>query len=122
MTSQSETFEFDIVNGGLSFRGLKTGQINKGCTPHHSLYGGYIDWPNYTVPVSASGDFTIDMYPTGWTVANWPASEHLTIRGHMAGQSGTGSLELNTAYTNGSTGVSYTCGSGLQTWTVVRTA
>jgi hypothetical protein len=58
VTSQSETFEFDITNGGLSFHGLKTGQINEGCTPRGSISGGYINWPDYVVPVSRAGDFT----------------------------------------------------------------
>ena len=118
MTSQNETFEFDIVDGGLSFRGLKTGQINEGCTPQFHLYGGYLDWPNYVVPVSLSGDFTIDTDVTG-TVGDSPAKGHLAIRGHMSGQVGSGSLEANDAF--GRNGVSYSCGSGLQTWTVTRT-
>jgi hypothetical protein len=119
VTSQNETFEFDIANGGLSFRGLKTGQINEGCTPHFSIYWNYLDWPNYVVPVSMAGDFTIDTDLTGWHVGSWPASEHVTIRGHMAGPVGSGSLEMKTAFSGN--GISYSCGSGLQTWTVTRT-
>jgi hypothetical protein len=120
LTSQNETFEFDVFSGGLAFRGLKTGQINEGCTPPGHIYGNYFDWPNYVVPVTVSGDFLIDTPLNGGTVGGWPASGRLTIRGHMAGQAGSGSLELSTTYTNGSNGVTYSCGSGLQTWTVTR--
>jgi hypothetical protein len=120
VTSQNETFEFDIVNGGHSFRGLKTGQINQGCTPQMHIRGNYYDWPNYSVSVSLAGDFTIDTDVNGAYVGSFPASTHLTIRGHMSGQTGTGSLELNTAVTYA--GVSYRCGSGLQTWTVTKTS
>jgi hypothetical protein len=119
VTSQNETFEFDIYDGGLSFRGLKTGQINAGCTPHFNTYWNYLNWPNYVVPVSLSGDFTIDTDLTGYHVGDWPGSGHVTIRGHMGGPVGSGSLELKTAFTGN--GTSYTCGSGLQTWTVMRT-
>jgi hypothetical protein len=115
VTSQNTIFEFDIVNGGLSFRGLKTGQINQGCTPSFHLYGGDLDWPNYVVPVTRAGDFTIDTdlnSGSGWT-------GHVTIHGHMSGQVGSGSLERKNAFS--SNGIAYTCGSGLQTWTVTRT-
>ena len=117
VTSQSETFEFDIVNGGLNFRGLKTGQINEGCTPQFHLYGGNVDWPNYVVPVTLAGDFTLDTSVT-YADSNWAAG-HVTIRGHMTGQVGSGSLEVKDAFTYN--GTAYTCGSGLQTWTVTRT-
>lgn len=120
VTSQNETFEFDITSGGLSFKGLKTGQINEGCTPSFHLYGGNLDWPNYFVPVTRDGDFTIDTDLTGWTIGNWPASVHLTIRGHMAGQTGSGSLEMKDAFN--ANGVGYTCDSGLLVWTVTRTS
>ena len=91
-----------------------------GCTPQFYIYWNYLNWPDYVVPVSPSGDFTIDTDLTGWRVGDWPASEHVTIRGHMAGPVGTGSLEMKTEF-NGN-GVAYTCGSGLQTWTVTKTS
>lgn len=120
VTSQSETFEFDIVNGGYSFRGLKTGQINMGCTPHASIGGNRFDWLNYTVPVSLAGDFTIDANLNDFNDGVWAwTGRHLTIRGHMNGQVGTGSLELK--YSVSGYGRTFTCGSGLQTWTVTRT-
>jgi len=119
-TSQNETFEFDITNGGLSFRGLKTGQINSGCTPTFHLSGGNLDWPNHVEPLTLAGDFTIDT-PLTYGDSDWSSnwSGHLTIRGHMTGQVGSGSLEVKDAFT--SNGTAYTCGTGLQTWTVVRT-
>jgi hypothetical protein len=118
-TSQNETFEFDIINGGRTFRGLKTGQTNQSCTPSFGLYGGRFNWPDYTVPVSLAGDFTIDTGLSGGTVGDMPSTGHLTIRGHMAGQSGSGSIEAKTEFT-WSNGVFYTCSSGIQTWTVIR--
>ena len=122
-TSQLETFEFDITNGGRTFRGLKTGQINAGCTPQFNLYGGNLHWPNSTFPVSLSGDFTIDTninYGAG-AAADWGSnwSGHLTVRGHMNRKVGSGSIEVKNAFTWN--GTAYTCGSGLQTWTVTRT-
>jgi len=68
-----------------------------------------------------AGDFTIDTDLNG-TVGPWPAtSKHLTIRGHVTGSTASGSLELNTDFRNLDNGVAYSCGSGLQTWTVTRT-
>ena len=121
VTSQSETFEFDIVNGGRSFRGLKTGQINQGCTPQFHIYGNYFNWPDYYESVSRSGDFSIDTDRSGAHVGQSPATTHLTIRGHVTGSTASGSLELNTSFRDIATGVAYSCGSGLQTWTVTRT-
>jgi hypothetical protein len=121
LTSQSENFEFNIISGGLTLRGFKTGQINQGCTPPGHIYGNYFDEPNYTVFVNLAGAFTIDGDRTGAYVGQWPAATHLTIRGYMMGPTGSGSLELNTTFRDLSTGVAYTCGSGLQTWTVTRT-
>jgi hypothetical protein len=121
LTSQITTFEFDIVNGGLLFRGLNTGQINQGCTPSGHVYGGNLNWPDYIVPVSLAGVFTIDTDLTGGTIGGWPTRGHLTIRGQMAGQTGSGSLEVRDMFTNTSNGVTYSCGSGLQTWTATRT-
>jgi hypothetical protein len=121
VTSQNETFEFDIVNGGLSFRGLKTGQINQGCTPQFHIYGNYFNWPDYSVSVSRSGDFTIDTDRSGAHVGQSPGTTHLTIRWHVTGSTASGSLELNTSFRDIATSVPYACGSGLQTWTVTRT-
>jgi hypothetical protein len=121
VTSQNETFEFDISNGGLSFRGLKTGQINQGCTPQFHIYGNYFNWPDYSVSVSRSGDFTIDTERSGAYVGQSPATTHLTIRGHVTGSTASGSVELNTSFRDVGTGIAYSCGSGLQSWTVTRT-
>jgi hypothetical protein len=119
-TSQNETFEFDVINGGRTFRGLKTGQVNQGCTPSFGLYGGNFNWPSYAVPISLSGDFTIDTDLTGGTIDHdSPSTGHLTIRGHITGQAGSGTFEEKTSFTY-KNGVFYTCTSGLQTWTVIR--
>jgi hypothetical protein len=126
VTSQNETIEFDITNGGSSFHGLKTGQINEGCTPGFSIHGNNLQWNYIPQPgrfdwgfdVSSAGDFTLDTDLPGWSVAGSPATEHLTVRGHMSGQAGSGSLELKTAFV--ANGVAYSCGSGFQTWTVIR--
>jgi hypothetical protein len=119
VTSQNETFEFDITNSGWTFKGLKTGQINQGCTPQFHLYGGNFDWANSEFSLTAAGDFTIDtnlIYGgTDWG-NNW--SGHLTVHGHMNGQAGSGSIEVKNAFTYN--GTAYTCGSGLQTWTVTK--
>jgi hypothetical protein len=118
-TSQNEMFEFDIVNGGWKFKGLKTGQINRGCTPRFNLWGGNLNWPNDEFWLSREGDFTIDTDLIGGTIGSRPTAGHLTIRGHMSGQVGTGSLEMTTGFT-WDDGVTYSCGSGLQTWTVTK--
>jgi hypothetical protein len=48
VTSQNETFEFDIRWDGRNFSGLKTGQINQGCTPADmGLHGNYIQWTRF---------------------------------------------------------------------------
>jgi hypothetical protein len=129
VTSQNETIEFDITRGGREFRGLNTGQINAGCTPRFNLWGNYIKWGyipqrggfDFGFDVSSAGDFKLDTDLPGWHVGDWPASvTHLTIRGHMSGQAGSGSLEFNIAFTGN--GVAYTCGSGLQTWAVMKIA
>lgn len=119
VTSQNETIEFDIRPGfGASsdFYGLKTGQINEGCTPQFHIRGNYLS--GYYAEVQWGGDFILDKDLTGWHVGDSPATEHLTIRGHMNGQAGSGSLELKTTFV--ADGVAYSCGSGLQTWTVTR--
>jgi len=118
VTSQNETIEFDITNGGYSFHGLKTGAVNEGCAPSGSTYWTHFNWPNEVDPVSASGDFTIDTDITG-SVDGSPSTGHLTIRGHMGGPAGTGSLETK-QHSFTWHGTAYACGSGLQTWTVMR--
>jgi hypothetical protein len=118
VTSQNETFEFDISSSGWTFFGLKTGQINQGCTPGLSLSGNYLNLPTTYAFVPTTGNFTIDQDLTGWHLGDTPMTEHLTIHGHMNGEVGSGSIELKSAFTYN--GVAYTCGSGLQTWTVAR--
>jgi len=91
-----------------------------GCTPHFNIYWNYLNWPNAVFSVTAAGDFTIDTDLTGGKVGDWPAAYHVTIRGHMSGRVGSGSLEMKTTFDDGRAG--YTCGSGLQIWNVVKTS
>jgi hypothetical protein len=112
------TFEFDVMPGGQAFKGLKTGQVNEGCTPPAHIYGNNFDWPNYTVPIVAGGGFTINVSFSS-TVDVYPSVNRLIINGQMTGTVGVGSLELTTYFTVN--GVPYSCGSGRQTWTVTRT-
>ena len=118
MTSQNELLEFDVTAGGQVFTGLKTGQINEGCTPPLHIYGNYFNWPNYAVPIDSDGNFVIDA-PFAGTVGVYPSTGRLTIRGHLSGAVGVGSLELSSSFS--ANGFAYSCGSGLQTWTVTRT-
>jgi hypothetical protein len=117
-TSQNETFEFDVTADGRAFRGLKTGQINEGCTPGLSIYWNYFDWPYYTVPIIADGTFALNV-PYSGTVGPYPSIGRIIIEGHMSGAVGVGSLALTTYFT--ANGVPYDCGSGRQTWIVTRT-
>jgi hypothetical protein len=118
VTSQNETFEFDISSSGWTFSGLKTGQINQGCTPQFHLSGNYLNMPTTYAFVPTTGNFTIDQDLSGWHLGDTPMTEHLTVHGHMDGEVGSGTLELKSAFTYN--GVAYTCGSGLQTWTVAK--
>lgn len=69
-------------------------------------------------PSFAGRRLHIDTNVTGTIGGSSPYTGHVTIRGHMSGQAGSGSLEKTLAYS--ANGVGYTCGSGLQTWTVTR--
>jgi hypothetical protein len=118
LTSQNETFEFDVTAGGQAFKGLKTGQINEGCTPPAHIYGNYFDWPDYSVPIQTGGAFAINV-PFGSSVGVYPSVNRIIIDGQMTGTVGVGSIQLTTYFT--ANGVPYECGSGRQTWTVTRT-
>jgi hypothetical protein len=74
------TFEFDVMPGGQAFKGLKTGQVNEGCTPPAHIYGNNFDWPNYTVPIVAGGGFTINVSFSS-TVDVYPSVNRLIING-----------------------------------------
>jgi hypothetical protein len=117
-TSQLTTFAFDVTASGGGVTNLITGQVNQGCTPHFSLYGGVIDLGTYEISIATDGSFALS-YSSGGTVGSSPVTGHTSITGHMSGATAIGTLEETTNFTY--EGVAYACGSGRQTWTVTRT-
>ena len=117
LTSQITNFEFDVTGDGNFVTHLVTGQINEGCSPGGSLYGGDLNFGTSMIPITADGSFTIDIPYTG-TVDENPSAGHLTIIGHFSGTTATGTLSDTVSFT--SEGTQYSCGSGLQTWTATR--
>ena len=118
LTSQLTNFEFDVTADGNFVTHLVTGQINEGCSPGGSLYGGDLNFGSATIPIAADGSFTIDdSYES--KVDEDPATGHLTIIGHLSPGTATGTLSDTVSFTHDGTHVS--CGSGLQTWTAPRT-
>jgi hypothetical protein len=107
-----------VTADGRGIAHLVTGQVNQGCTPGGSLYGGQINLGTYVIPIASDGSFTLTYSGTG-TVGSNPATGRTSITGHMTGSTAAGTLEENTSFT--ADGVAYSCGSGLQTWTVSRT-
>ncbi|MDX6402181.1 MAG: hypothetical protein QOF27_2787 [Gaiellaceae bacterium] len=118
LTSQITNFEFDVTADGNFVTHLVTGQINEGCSPGGSLYGGDLNFGEAKIPIATDGSFTIDdSYQS--TVDENPSTGHLTIVGHMSGSTATGTLSDNVSFSQD--GTPFSCGSGLQTWTVTRT-
>lgn len=121
LTSQLTTFEFDVTDG-FHVTGIKTGQINEGCTPPGHIYGNIYNFGTYTLPLASDGAFTLD-YPhqsfIDFPDARVDTNARLTITGHVLGSSATGNLELSVTFVY--QGTPYSCGSGLQTWTATRT-
>jgi hypothetical protein len=120
LTSQITTFEFDVTSDGFHVTNLKTGQVNVGCTPPFSLYGGEIDLGSYTMTVSADGNFGVEYNDNGTIGGATPYTGHTKITGHFNGPTVTGNLEVNLSFTYA--GTAYACGSGLQIWNVSRIA
>jgi hypothetical protein len=118
-TSQLTIFEFDVTSEGTGVRNLVTGQVNEGCTPPAHLYGGEYKSGAATIPIASDGSFKIDFDYRG-TIADAPTTGHFTITGHFSGAVASGTLSDTTNFTY--QGVSYACGSGLQTWTATRTS
>jgi hypothetical protein len=114
-TSQNEIIEFDVNADGSRVAGLLTGQINEGCDPRAYLYGGNVH--DGTAPIAADGSFKIDFDYTS-TVGGDPSKGHFTLTGKFSGTSWTGTLEDKVSFTH--EGISYSCGSGTQTWTASR--
>jgi hypothetical protein len=119
LTSQLTTFEFDVSSPGYSVTHLKTGQVNAGCTPHFSTSGGEIDLGSYAMNVSSDGNFGVEWNYNATLGGSVPVTGHTKIVGHFNGPTATGTLEDNFAFTY--SGIAFTCGSGLQTWTVTKT-
>jgi len=117
-TSQLTTFEFDVTASGSGVTNLVTGQVNQGCTPHFSLYGGEINLGTYLISIAPDGSFALS-YSSGGTVGSIPATGSTSITGHISGATAVGTLEETTSFTYN--GVAYSCESGRQTWTVTRT-
>jgi len=118
LSSQLTNFEFDVTADGNFVTNLVTGQINEGCTPGGSLYGGDLNFGTSTIPIATDGSFTIDI-PYEGKVDEDVSTGHLTIIGHLSGNTATGTLSDTVSFT--SDGTQYSCGSGLQTWTATRT-
>jgi hypothetical protein len=121
LTSQLTTFEFDVASDGWSVSGIKTGQINEGCTPPAHISGNIYDFGSNTLRLSTDGDFTLDYPHQSWI--DFPdvrvtTSARITINGHVSGSSATGDLQLSVTFVY--QGVPFSCGSGLQTWTAMR--
>jgi hypothetical protein len=116
-TSQNEIFEFDVVAAGNAVTGIKTGQINEGCTPRTTLSGGSLNLGTFTSPVGADHGFNIDFTYSG-RVDSDASTGRITITGHFNGAVAVGNLQKTTNFTHA--GVQYACGSGLQTWTATR--
>jgi hypothetical protein len=117
LTSQITNFEFDVTSDGNFVTHLVTGQINEGCWPGGSLYGGDLNFGESTIPIAADGSFTIDA-PYQSKVDDDPSTGHLTITGHFSAGTATGTLSDTVSFTHD--GTQYSCGSGQQTWTATR--
>ena len=122
-TSQNENFEFDVTSDAYSgVRGLRTGQINLGCTPPAHLWGAGFDFGAYTIPLVADGSFSFDQrYDSTILFGDStvrPTQNELILSGHISGAVAIGNLQLHTVFSD--SGTVWDCGSGLQTWTATR--
>jgi hypothetical protein len=97
---------------------IVTGQINEGCTPPLHLYGGNYRSGSGLIPISADGSFRID-FDYRSSIGGSPATGHFTVTGHFGAATATGTLSDSVNFTY--SGVAYSCGSGLQTWSASRT-
>jgi hypothetical protein len=117
-TSQNEDFEFDVSSDGATIMNLVTGQINESCEGFN-LFGGNLQQSGPVTSISSDGNFTIHSDSSGQFSDGTPYEDHLTITGHLAGTSATGTLVDATSFTTNGTAVS--CTSGQQTWSASRT-
>jgi hypothetical protein len=116
-TSQNEKFEFDVTSNGRGVTNVVTGQINEGCNGGVTLSGFAGTWITDVLPIDASGGFASDA-PYITTVSSSAATGRFTLTGHLNGAVGVGNFQKTTNFSANAT--AYTCGSGLQTWTVTR--
>jgi hypothetical protein len=116
-TSQNEKFEFDVTSDGRGVTNVVTGQINEGCNGGVTLSGFAGTWVTDILPIDASGGFASDA-PYITTVSSSAATGRFTLTGHLNGAVGVGNFQKTTNFS--ANGTAYTCGSGLQTWTVTR--
>lgn len=118
LTSQSETFDFDVTADGSHITALVVGGVNQGCNPPAHIAGNRLDAGSSVFTLGADGTLGIDATFES-TVDDDPSTDHITIAGRVTGSAGTGTLRLTTAFT--SQGTAYTCESGSLTWSVTRT-
>jgi hypothetical protein len=118
LTSQLTTIEFDVTSDGYHVTNLRTGQVNMGCTPHLSLYGGDINTGSFTMIITSAGDFGLESNDNGTIGGVAPYAGHTKLLGHLNGPTATGTVERTLSFTY--SGTAFACGSGLQTWTVSR--
>jgi hypothetical protein len=114
-TSQNEIFAFDVSADGGAITGLHTGQINQSCDPPAYLYAGNLT--NWRGPVGRDGTFVMS-YDGPATVDGLPATERIAISGKVASGTASGSIRVDTSWTE--EGTTYTCSSGAQTWTATK--
>ena len=116
-TSQNELFAFDVTADGTRITGLQTGQINQSCDPpDYYLSGGYLH--DFSGSIQRDGSFAFGYNGPG-TVGGNPATFKITITGHFATGSASGTIRDDVSWAQN--GRSYTCSSGDQTWSVTKT-
>jgi len=124
MSSQSESFEFDVTPDGTTVARLVTGQINESCNTGFHLYWGRLDFGTDTIPISADASFATDFtYEDRILIegdpVRYPTSKHVVITGRFSGDTASGTLLVGTSFTY--KGTLHSCTSNPQTWTATRT-
>ena len=111
-----EDFRFDIAPDGLSLTNLQIGAINESCQPPRYLSVGSLVFRG-PVGVGVDGSFTLSSTFDG-TVDDNPAVYAIRITGRVTSGIASGTLHLDTSYTEN--GQNYSCSSGDQPWTASR--
>jgi hypothetical protein len=115
-TGDNELFTFDIGSDGISLLNLQTGQINESCDPPGNLSGGNLSAAG-PLPVGFDGNFSINATLNGSVDGN-PSTDTITITGHVANGTASGTYREDTSFTDN--GTAYSCTSGNQTWTASK--